>query len=382
MNRKHIYFKLLTVLLCITFLFGCTADTTSQTGTESQSATADRSSTNKVEIENANADTSVTVTYDEDDYYSDWKDEESAKGIKASADIIINGGAFNIDSSDDSIHSNNSITIVEGEISITSGDDGIHADSSISIEGGKINIIKSYEGIESAVVTVSAGDIHVAASDDGINIAGGNDGSSINGRPGQNDFSTSNNYKLNISGGYIVVDAAGDGLDANGSIYMSGGTVLVNGPTSNGNGSLDYDAAFEMTGGFLVAAGSSGMAQAASEQSTQYSVLMTYSQAQQAGTMVCITDNDGNTIVAFKPQKEYQAVFISSPDLKKDSAYTLYSGGASTGAGMDGLYSDGKIEGETKVVEFTIADSVTWLSESGVTTGRSSNMGKPGKHGF
>ena len=313
---------------------------------------------------------------------TDETEEASAKALKASANISINGGTFNIDSADDSIHSNNNVAVTGGDISITSGDDGIHADTSISIAGGEINIAKSYEGIESTVVTVSAGKIHVIASDDGINISGGNDGSAMNGRQGQNNFSASNDNRLNISGGYIVVDAAADGLDANGSIYMSGGTVLVNGPTTNNNGALDYDGNFEITGGFIIAAGSSGMAQAASEQSTQYSVLMTYSQIQQAGTTVYVTDRDGNKVAAFAPQKDYQAVFISSPELKKDSTYTLYSGGTSTGAGTDGLYSEGEIKGGTKIVEFTISDSVTWLSETGVTTGRSSNMGRPGKPGF
>lgn len=85
-----------------------------------------------------------------------------------------------------------------------------------------------------------------------------------------------------------------------------GGTVIVNGPTMNGNGSLDYDGTFEMTGGFLVSAGSSGMVQAASEQSKQYGVLMNYTQSQKAGTMLHLKDADGNTIITFSPSKNYQ----------------------------------------------------------------------------
>lgn len=163
---------------------------------------------------------------------------------------------------------------------------------------------------------------------------------------------------------------------------MSGGTVLVNGPTSNGNGSLDYDGAFEMTVGFLVAAGSSGMAQTPSEASSQFSVIMSYSQTQPAGTMVYLNDSDGNTVAAFEPQKAYQSVLISSPELKKDSAYTLFSGGTSIGIGTDGLYSEVENKDGVKIVEFTISDSTTWLSETGVTTGRSFNPGGPGKPGL
>ena len=71
---------------------------------------------------------------------------------------------------------------------IASGDDGIHSDTQLDINGGTINISKSYEGIESTTITINDGTIHLVASDDGLNAAGGNDSSSTNGRPGQNNF--------------------------------------------------------------------------------------------------------------------------------------------------------------------------------------------------
>lgn len=180
---------------------------------------------------------------------------------------------------------------------------------------------------------------------------------------------------LNIHGGTIFVDANGDGLDANGSISMTAGTVIVNGPTANNNGALDYDGSFEMTGGLLIAAGSSGMAQAASEQSTQNSILLSYPSTQAAGTVVHLADSKGNEIATFAPSKDYQSVFISSPELVEAAGYTLYSGGTSTGSEAGGLYAKGDYQGGTKVVEFSIADSVTWLNESGVTTARSGGFG-------
>jgi hypothetical protein len=302
-------------------------------------------------------------------------EEKSTKGMK-SADILIGGGNFNIDSADDSLHSNNSIAIAGGDITITSGDDGIHADSSIAIGNGKINITKSYEGIEAAVITVADGNIHVISSDDGINAGGGADGSSVNGRPGQNNFADTGTNKLNINGGYIVVNSMGDGLDSNGSIYMTNGTVIVSGPTENNNGALDYNGTFEMTGGFLVAAGSSGMAQATSDSSTQYSIIMNYPNTQAAGTVVHLEDSKGNTIATFAPAKEYQAVVISSPELKKGTSYTLFSGGTSTASQTDGLYADGEYKGGTKVVDFTVSSSVTWLDETGVTTAKSAGPGQ------
>jgi hypothetical protein len=291
------------------------------------------------------------------------EDSQSAKAIKASKDIGVAGGTFNIDSADDSIHSNKSVTIVGGNINIASGDDGIHADSSIVVKGGKINITKSYEGIESALATVSGGEIHVTAIDDGINIAGGADESFTN-------------NKLNINGGYITVNSNGDGLDSNGSIHMTKGIVVVSGPTSNGNGALDYNGTFEMTGALLVSAGSSGMVQGPSDTSTQYSIVMNYPQTQSAGTLANLQDSKGNTIATFAPVKDYQTLVISSPELKKGETYKLYSGGKSTGDKSDGLYTNGKYKDGTKILDFTISNSVTWLNESGVTTDQSSNFGR------
>jgi len=292
-------------------------------------------------------------------------DTTSAKGLKAAGNLIVNNGTFQIDSADDSVHSNHHITINGGQFAIASGDDGVHADSAITVAGGKIDITKSYEGIESTNITIANGEIHVTASDDGINIGGGNDGSAINGRPGQNQFasSESSNNKLTITGGHVTVDSKGDGLDSNGSISMSGGTVIVYGPTSNGNGALDYDRTFDLSGGLLIAAGSAGMAQGPSEQSAQNAIVMTYPETQTAGTLVHLEDSTGKTIATFAPTKDYQTFVFSSPELKKDAAYTLYSGG-------------------TKVVEFKASSNVTWLNESGVTTARSVHGGRPGKGPF
>lgn len=278
-----------------------------------------------------------------------------ADGIQAEKNIEILDGKYTINSADDSIHSNNTLDISGGTFIINSGDDGIHADSMINIKGGSINIIESYEGIESAVINISDGDVNVKASDDGINVAGGNDGSSVNGRERSDAFASSGDYILNITGGNVYLDSDGDGLDSNGSIYMSGGTVVVNGPTSNGNGALDYNQTFEISGGLLIAAGSSGMAQAPSETSTQNSLLINYSQKQSAGTLVNITDDSGNSIITFMPKKEYQTLVVSSPDLKLDSTYQLYYGGTADDMGNSG----------TKLTDFTISKAVLSISDNG-----------------
>jgi hypothetical protein len=312
--------------------------------------------------------------------------EAGGHGIKTTNDaedslgfIAIAGGTFDIKSEEDAVHSSGGIRIAAGTIGIDAGDDGIHAEIAISISGGTIDIANSNEGVEAATVDISGGEISVTASDDGVNIAGGNDETAAKEGPrGGNESGASSSNKLTISGGYLTVDAQGDGLDANGSIEMSGGTVIVNGPTNNGNGALDYDGTFVMSGGFLVAAGSSGMVQAASEQSTQPGVLMTFPQFQQAGTIVHLEDREGNDILTVAPSKTYQALFVSSPDLKRNASYVLSSGGTSTGKETNGLYDGGEYQGGTKVVEFETSSVVTWVNESGVTEARSGMMGGRG----
>jgi len=302
----------------------------------------------------------------------------SAKGIKAGVDITIDGGTINIDSADDSIHSNEDLTINGGNITLASGDDGMHADSTLEINGGNINITESYEGIESSTITINGGNIHLIASDDGINATDGNDGFMVNGQLGQADFNFSQDNHLYINGGYIVIDAAGDGIDINGSIDITGGTVIVNGPTSNNNGPLDYLSSFKISGGLLIAVGSSGMAQAPDTSSTQYSVMVNLTSIQPADTIIHIETEGGEETLTFLPNKAYQSIVLSSPELENGLTYTVYAGGNATGTAADGLYSGGTYTAGTQVATFTISSIVTsaGISESGFPGG-AGNM-RPG----
>ena len=290
------------------------------------------------------------------------EDTASAKAIKGSVLVQIDGGTINIDSADDSIHSNSNVAINGGTINITSGDDGIHGDSTVDINNGEINITKSYEGIEAETININNGNIKVVASDDGINAAGGNDGSSINGRPGQNMFASSGSGSINLNGGRVVIDASGDGIDANGSIYMKDGVVIVNGPENDGNGALDYDQEFVISGGLFIASGSSGMAQSPSTTSTQNSINVFTSVS--ANTILHIEDESGNELITFAPSKSVGSIVISSPNIKNGTTYNVYTGGESTGTATDGLYSEGSYSGGTKGDSFTVSSTVTNVGQS------------------
>lgn len=242
----------------------------------------------------------------------------SSKGLKSVDNLVINDGEIIIDSKDDAIHSNNYVGIVSGNISISSGDDGIHADKEIIIDGGEILIKQSYEGIESEDITINGGDISVVANDDGINISGGVDGSSMGGRPGENNM-TGDGGLLHITGGKVYVDATGDGIDSNGKVIIDGGEVNVDGPTNSGNGALDYDSSFEINGGELYAVGSSGMSQnvsGGSQNTIMFNLSKTYS-----GMISILCDDE--LILSFEPTKKYSSVIISSSLLEKGKEYSL-----------------------------------------------------------
>jgi len=298
--------------------------------------------------------------------------DASAKGIKGLVSVVIDGGTFAIDSADDAIHSNADITINGGTFSIATGDDAVHADTSLTVNGGAIDVTTSYEGLESGIITLNAGDIHVVASDDGINVAGGTDSSGMMAGPGRGGRGgpggaqnldaityTGSNF-MYINGGTIVVDANGDGLDANGAIIMTGGLVVVNGPTNDGNGAMDYDGGFNISGGTIVTAGSAGMLQSPDAVSAQNSVLIYVGQAA-AGTLIHIQNSAGEDVLTFAPTKSYAAVTLSSAELVSGETYTVYVGGSATGTANGGLYSDGAYTPGTELGSFTVSSAVTTL---------------------
>ena len=131
---------------------------------------------------------------------------------------------------------------------------------------------------------------------------------------------------LRICGGNIKVDANGDGLDSNGYFYMEGGTVLVAGPTSGADSALDYGLTAEATGGTVVAAGSSQMAQGFSQDSAQGNFLYNFSESIPAESIVSLKTSDGDEIVAWRCGKEYQSVVITSPELEAGNTYILTAG--------------------------------------------------------
>lgn len=306
----------------------------------------------------------------------------SRKALKSGSYMTINDGTFSIDSYDDAIHCNSNVEINGGTFDISAGDDAIHADDTLSIQNGSITVSSSYEGLEGNIINISGGIIDITASDDGINAAGGNDSSGFGGGRPQDNFNTSsgNTAQLNISGGTLYVNADGDGVDSNATLTISGGTIVVNGTTSGGNGIIDHDGNCTITGGTLIGSGTSDMLEMPDSSSTQNSVAVTFSSTQSAGTLVYITDADGNILTAMTPLKNFSCVIFSSSMLESGQTYSVYLGGTADGDSVNGYYSKASITDGTKYTEFTISDSVTYVNQNGVT-GSTGGMGGSMTHG-
>lgn len=275
----------------------------------------------------------------------------SAKGMKGT-NVLIEAGTFTFDCSDDALHSNGDLKIISGKFRITTGDDGIHADDDLVIDGGEINITRSYEGIEGQTVTINDGDIDIIASDDGINAAGGSDASSMN-RPGANKFSADSDAIITLRGGKIKIQSSGDSIDSNGSIYIEGGEVTIIGPTNGADNALDHDGELVITGGTILASEVTGMmAGGISSSSTNYSVIINFKTAYNAGTKVALEDASGNVLFDFSPATTFNSITFSSPELVSGQTYTV------------------KVDGAT-YQSFTLSSTIT-------TVGLSSGMMGPG----
>ena len=265
----------------------------------------------------------------------------STKGIKAGGGMYLNGGTYQIDSADDSIHSNANITIADGTYTLATGDDGVHADDALIVNGGTITVTESYEGLESPTVTINDGMIDITARDDGVNAAGGTDQSGfgtfgdhfkgMDSADDETEETTDNEMWMELNGGYIHILAGGDGVDSNGDLTINGGEIYIDGPSDNGNSAIDYGdrSSAYVNGGMLVAIGSSGMAEGMSDSSKQEVLMVKLGEQMKAGDVV-LTDSEGNVIVSYTALKSYDCVIISTAEVESGATYTLTTSGTTT----------------------------------------------------
>ena len=240
----------------------------------------------------------------------------SHHGLNGKETLVVKNGSFDITTVEDALHSKGDVTFENGELNINAGDDALHADNTLTVKDGKININSSNEGLEGVTVNIEGGNILVNSTDDGINAAGDSeDGSQLS-------------YAINISGGDIKIIPGGDGIDSNGDLNVSGGNIVVDGPSNGGNAPVDYDGTGTITGGSILATGNSGMFQGFNGNNQGQSSIIYYLDNNAAtGATIKISDESGKEIFSSADQTQsYNAVLYSSAEIESGKTYKVSVG--------------------------------------------------------
>ena len=291
-------------------------------------------------------------------------------GIKGKDYVDILDGTVTVTASQDGIKATNNtdgnrgwVRLSGGTVNISADDDGFKAERVLEISGGTLNINQANEGIEGQYINILDGTVNVTSSDDGINAsysttststesaststtqtaqrnqaAQGNTGqgnAAQGGQPpagggagggmGGGTFEVVD-ATINISGGTVTVNAKGDGIDSNGTATLSGGTVIVYGPFTGGNTSLDTNGDLLLNGATVTAANSGDMFEAPSTNSTSGYLKISNVSNLSAGTTAQVTDSSGNVVANYKVTNSSTAlIVVSSSKITKGESYTVYT---------------------------------------------------------
>ena len=299
-------------------------------------------------------------------------------GIKGKDYVDILDGTITVTATKDGIKATNDtdgnrgwVRLSGGTVNISAGDDGFKAERVLEISGGTLNITQSNEGIEAQYINILDGTVNVTSSDDGINASystttttdststesaststtqttqskqaaqgnaaqggqapSGTMGSGTTGQPPAGGGMGGGTFEvvdatINIAGGTVTVNANGDGIDSNGTATLSGGTLIVNGPFTGGNASLDTNGDLLLNGATVTAGNSGDMFEAPSTNSTSGYVKISNVSNLSAGTTVQVADSSGNVVANYKVTNSNTAlILVSSSKITKGQSYTVYT---------------------------------------------------------
>ena len=277
-------------------------------------------------------------------------------GIHAENALLISGGIIDIPYCYEGLEGK-SVTITEGTVNIHANDDGINtaadeatetdqqAPQQMPIHGTMPQMPESMappsgmdipEGTGSPMQE-NQGDEPSAAPDSGINNRGPSGKRPSGGNGGRGDKPggfgdmggeiAQEGVDITISGGTVTISAEGDCIDSNGSIYITGGIVYVSANRypviSAAEAGLDCNGSLTVSGGSLIGAGTS-----ASQTSGLEDAAIVYygDSAFEADTLVTVSDSGGNTLFEFTPAYSFNSVLFASPSLIVGETYTLAIG--------------------------------------------------------
>ncbi len=246
------------------------------------------------------------------------------RAVYAERDMKISGGSFNIAACDDAVRAGGGLLIDGGSLDISSGNHALSAAKILLIRNGTTDVISSLCGLCSEVIAISGGDTRISASEDGISAESDDEKAPC---------------AIRISDGSISVSSAENGIDSDGSIMMSGGTLVISGPVDTENNTLDYDDKFEISGGTLIASGSSKDVKYPSDTSRQRTAVLTFKDTVPAGSNVTLRDELGNVAISNISAERFSTILISSEQFAKGNKYSVFLGDMKLGE----FKIDGKI---------------------------------------
>jgi hypothetical protein len=297
-------------------------------------------------------------------------------GIKADGNLIIDGGTFvmvsagtggkGINTGGDAEISGGTFTIATTGKTYTyntlydSKPKAVKSDGNLTINNGTFTIntyAADAEGLESKnILTINGGLIEINAYDDCINAAN----------------------HIQINGGKIYCNSAtNDGIDSNGTLTITGGTIISLG-AGGGEDGFDCDNnTFKITGGTLI-----GMGGATSKPTTSVTTVNTVECNVTYSTLYHIESSTGAEVMTFKSPRAYSGtvcMLFGGGALANGTSYTLYSGGSvSGGTKFHGLYTGAAYTKGSAAGSFTGSAYATVGTASG-SPGPGGQPGTPGR---
>lgn len=269
------------------------------------------------------------------------------EGVQAATYLRIAGGKGQVEAADHALRSEIEAAMTGGEFTVEAGGKGMNAETRFTLDGGVLSIAESDEGIEAEKVIVNDGELNIVASDDGINAAVAERSDET--AEAAVATNASEDCLIQINGGMVTVDAGGDGLDSNGYVEVNGGVVLASGSAGGGDSALDYEYGAKITGGAVILAGATGMAETFTEGTQPFAMVAAEGAA---GTNLAVTDEAGTVLVSYTVPKAFQCAVVSAPGLTEGATGKVIVGGTVTGADSAGYATGAAVEGGT-TVDFT-----------------------------
>lgn len=268
-------------------------------------------------------------------------------GVDAGNELTIKGGTITVSQSEEGLEAR-VIRQLGGDVTIKSSDDGVNASAGSS---SKTSDTSATSKTTDASATSNTADTSSSASQATATPAATSQADQANkdknatlpsppagqappqgGQPPQNgqgpggmppggQEESDPSLQIILEGGTLTIDAEGDGIDSNGTVSISGGSLVVNGSVQGGNGPLDAAGDITIAGGTVWALGTSDMLQGFAQGSTQASI--TANIAGTAGQTLIILDANGKEVARQTASKDFQAVIMSSADLVDGQTYTI-----------------------------------------------------------